>query len=348
MVAWVSTEPSVEDVGWLQLDEATGVGAVRRRTEQLADRLGMPGSRVAEVGLAVTEIATNIHAHAGSGAVLLRLVRAGDAGAVEIVAVDAGPGIQNVHAARQDGYSTAGTLGIGLGAANRLANTLDISSVRGRGTVVVARFAANRSGAAAMDTRSADTAGITRALSGEAVCGDGYATRRDGDRTSLMVCDGSGHGPLAASATQQAIRTFNDPNQPMSPPETAVRRIHQALVGTRGAAVAVAELDAKAQLVRFVSVGNITGAILSSLSKRSMISIGGVAGYRQPTIRAFEYPLPPESVVILHSDGVSSRWGGEVLQGLLSQSPLVIAATLLRDAGIHHDDACVLVGRRAR
>ncbi len=172
-------------------------------------------------------------------AVLLRSIQTRGAAAVEVVAVDAGPGIRDVSVARRDGYSTTGTLGIGLGAATRLADALDISSAPGRGTVVVARFEVDRGVAVAADANGPDAAGITRALSGEAVCGDGYATRQDGGRTSLMACDGSGHGPMAAVAAREAIRTFDDPDQPVSPPETVVRRIHRALAGTRGAAVGV-------------------------------------------------------------------------------------------------------------
>jgi len=40
------------------------------------------------------------------------------------------------------------------------------------------------------------------------VCGDAYATRSHGRGFSLMVADGSGHGPLAASASSAAVRTF--------------------------------------------------------------------------------------------------------------------------------------------
>ncbi|NMH99505.1 SpoIIE family protein phosphatase [Pseudonocardia sp. K10HN5] len=334
-------------MAWLALDDASAAGAARRATERLADRLGMPAARVAEVGLAVTEIATNVHRHAGAGALLLRSVRTGTAAALEVVAVDNGPGIPDLTAARRDGHSTAGTLGIGLGSIDRLADALDISSAPGRGTVLVARFEARRVAAPGSDSTGPDAAGITRALSGETVCGDAYAVRGDGPRMSLMVCDGSGHGPLAAAAAREAVRAFNDPGHPVSP-EMAVRRIHRVLSGTRGAAVAVAELDAAAGLVHFAGVGNIAGAVVSGGDKRSMVSIGGVAGYRDPTIRTFRYSLPPGSVVVLHSDGVRARWAAAELGGVLGRSPLMIAATLLRDAGVRQDDACVLVGRARR
>lgn len=346
----MSSPATTEDVAWLLLDELSGAGAARRAAEQLAQDIALPPARVAEVGLAVTELATNVHLHGGGGAILLRSVRAGGSAAVEVVAVDSGPGIADVGIARRDGHSTAGTLGVGLGMATRLADELDIASRPGRGTVLVARFEADRRArpTLAAEATGPPAAGISRALSGEEACGDAYAVRHDGPRISLMVCDGSGHGPLAAAAAHMAVRAFTDTAEPVSPPEVALRRIHRALAGSRGGAVAIAELDPAAHRLRFVGIGNIAGTVVSAHEKRGLASMGGIVGYREPALRPFEHLLPAGAVVILHSDGVSRRWGSDELDHLVSGTPLVIAATVLRDAGIRQDDACVLVGKANR
>jgi anti-sigma regulatory factor (Ser/Thr protein kinase) len=346
----MSNPATAEDVAWLLLDQLSSAGAARRAAERLAQQIGLPSARVAEVGLAVTELATNVHLHGGGGAILLRSIRADASAAVEVVAVDSGPGIVNVGIARRDGHSTAGTLGIGLGMVTRLADRVDIASRPGRGTVLAARFEADRKARPTLvaDAAGPPAAGISRPLSGEDVCGDAYAVRHDGSRTSLMVCDGSGHGPLAAAAARDAVRVFTDSTQPVSPPEDALRRIHRALAGSRGGAVAIAELDPEAHRLRFVGIGNIAGAVVSAGQKRGLVSVGGVVGYRKPPVRPFEHPLPADSVVILHSDGVSRRWDAGDLDQLVCETPLVIAAMLLRDAGMHHDDACVLVGKADR
>ncbi|HEV7788664.1 MAG TPA: ATP-binding SpoIIE family protein phosphatase [Pseudonocardia sp.] len=337
----------VEDIGWVALDEPTAAGAARRSAERLADKLGLPAARVAEIGLAVTEIATNVHRHGGGGAMLLRARRGAGGAVLEVVALDSGPGILDLREAHRDGSSTAGTLGIGLGAIGRLADALEISTEPDRGTVLVARFGAGHHAEVAPAGDLQAAAGITRALAGEEVCGDAYAVR-GGSRLTLMLCDGSGHGPLAASASRTAVRVFEDLDQPAPPPAAVLGRIHRALTGSRGGAVAVAELDQVAGLVRYAGVGNISGAVVTGEDKRTMVSIGGVAGYRQPTIRTFEYPLPAGAVVVMHSDGVRARWPADALRGQLGHSPLLIAAALLRDAGARQDDACVLVGRAGR
>lgn len=329
-------------MSWVRLDEPSSIGAARRAAEALAGQLGLVAARAAEVGLAVTEIATNVHRHGGGGSLLLRAVRHAETAALEVVALDSGPGMFDVAQSRRDGHSTGGTLGIGLGAVDRLADSVEISSLRERGTVVIARFEGDRSRPAVAEP----AAGITRAIAGETVCGDAWAVRHEADRTLLMVADGSGHGPLAAVASREAVRVFAA-GVGVSSPEAALRAVHQALSGTRGAAVAVAELDPAAGQVRFAGIGNIAGAVVAGDRKQSMVSIGGVAGFREPTIKLFTYPLEPGSLVVMQSDGVTPRWGAVDLGPVLGRSALLVAATVLRDSAVRPDDACVAVARAA-
>jgi len=333
--------PVAEDVTWIRVDEPAEAGRVRRAATALAERLAFPAARVAEIGVAVTEIATNLHKHAREGVVLVRSVRSTTEAAVEVLAVDGGPGIHDVGLAFQDGHSTTGTLGVGLGAVNRLADGCAITSRPGRGTALAARF--HRRRGANAEFPEDVTAGVTRAIGGEEVCGDSYAVRRSRGRLSLMMCDGSGHGPLAATASQAAVRLFCS----LSPtaPEDVVARIHQELRGTRGGAVAVAEIDLVARTVRYAGLGNIGAAVIGDGQKRGMISVPGVAGYQARTIRAFDYALPDDGVVVMHSDGLTERWTVEHGDDLMSAAPLVIAGSLLRDAGVRKDDACVLVAK---
>lgn len=335
-----------EDVRWVGLEDPSAVGGARRGAEQLAEQLGFASRRIAEIGIAVTEMASNTLRHGQGGAVLLRAVREPRGAAVEVVAMDSGPGIVDIAAARRDGTSTAGTLGIGLGAIGRLADTFDISSRPDQGTVLVARFDQHRPPAGG--TSAAVAAGITRSLAGETVCGDAYATLVVGDRVWLMVADGSGHGPLAALASRRAVQVFTDRAAAGAAPESVMDDIHRALVGTRGAAVAIAVCDPAADRVRFVGVGNISGAVVHDGEKKGLTSIGGVAGYRSPTIRGFDHALPAGAAVVLHSDGVRPRWSADVLGHVVGRTPLLVAATLLREAGVRQDDACVLVGIRPR
>jgi hypothetical protein len=74
-----------------------------------------------------------------------------------------------------------------------------------------------------------------------------------------------------------------------------------------------------------------------------MLSVPGIAGHQARTIRQFDYAVPPGAAIILHSDGISSRWEVAAMPGVDARDPLLIAAVLLAEAGIHRDDAGVLV-----
>ncbi len=229
-----------EDLAWFRDGPSLSVAA-RGAATALARRIGLSSHRAGEIALAVTEAATNVQRHAEDGALLLRVVRSGDTAGVEFLTVDSGPGMTNVSAALADGTSSAGTLGIGLGAVSRLADRFDLHSVPGRGTVMAARFwPRTGDGRAAVSFPDESiAAGVTRPISGETVCGDAWAVRAvDGDGGGehpvllVMLCDGLGHGPLAERASQAAVRAFHA-TQDLSP-EGVLGAVHRALRG-RGA-----------------------------------------------------------------------------------------------------------------
>jgi anti-sigma regulatory factor (Ser/Thr protein kinase) len=323
---------------WFRVEAAGTAAAVRRAAERLATELGMPENRVADLAIVAAEAAGNLVKHADEGTLLVRAVRVPDRAGVEILALDRGPGMADVVHSIGDGHSTAGTLGIGLGAIVRQSSWTDLHSVPGLGTVMALQVWAGET------PPQPWAAGLTRPLTGEPVSGDGFAVREAEGRRQVLVCDGLGHGRLAHAATQEALRVFEA--TPAAPPAAVVEALHRKLSHTRGAALAVAELDAEAGLVRYAGLGNIAGTVLAADGgRRGMVSLPGIAGHQRRQIREYDYPLPAGGIVLMHSDGVVDRWNSADYPGLLSHSPQVIAATVLRDAGTRRDDAGVLVAR---
>ncbi len=375
------------EVSWFrELSGARGAAAA------LARRMGLDEQRAGQVALAVSEAATNLSRHAVDGAILLRAVRGSEQAGVELVAVDSGPGMSNVPDAMLDGSSSAGTLGIGLGAVARLADVFDIHSLPGRGTVLAARFWPRSSAEQAAGGRARSTEpvvdGLTRPISGEQQCGDAWAARLDDGRPAsdagtpvevprvqrpgavdwasltatrpastgwpapqpgegtavlVMLCDGLGHGPLAARAAEAAVRAFRDSRSTM--PEQAIQEVHQALRGTRGAAVAVARIEPQTRRLLFCGVGNIAATLIGPDSRVGLMSHPGIVGHQMRSMRTFEQPLSPGSALVMHTDGLTERWSPSALPGLLLHSPVVMAGQLLREAGIRHDDAGVVVAK---
>ncbi|HEY2523347.1 MAG TPA: ATP-binding SpoIIE family protein phosphatase [Streptosporangiaceae bacterium] len=330
---WPLQAPAPQDMRWLAVEDASAVASCRTAGQALASRLGFPSSRAEQLALAVTEAASNLHKHARRGSLLLRVNRDLEQPGIELVTIDAGPGLADVSAALRDGHSTAGTLGIGLGAIGRLADFTDLYSVPGHGTALVARFWP------VPGPPVVRCAGLIRPITGETECGDDFAAVRVGDTVTAILCDGLGHGPLAAAAARRAVAAVLD--QPAGEPAALLERVHRRMAGTRGGAVGIVQLTGS--LARFAGLGNVAASILSDGTRKSMLSVPGIAGFQARTIRQFEYDVPPGAAVILHSDGISSRWEVAAVPGLAARDPLVIAAVLLAEAGQHRDDAGVLV-----
>ncbi|MFI0412026.1 ATP-binding protein [Actinomadura sp. 3N508] len=336
---WTTSPPPGESLR-VRVEEQSAPAGVRRRITALAERLGFGGDRLGRVQLAATEAATNLVKHARRGEMLLRIVRDGGAAALEFVCLDHGPGIADVPVSRTDGYSTSGTLGLGLGSIERLADHSGLYSRPQVGTVLYARFRPpgdTTPGAGTMPP----LAGLTVTLDGEEECGDAYTARLVDGTVYAMLCDGLGHGPLAARAAWAAVRATHEVASP-SRPADVLRCAHRRMAATRGGAVAVAAIEPAAGRVRFAGVGNVAAWIVGPERRHGMVSVPGIVGSHAERIREHAYPLPPGAVVVLHSDGLTGRWRLADQPGLLARDPLLVAAAVLRDAGSRHDDRSVL------
>ena len=158
------------------------------------------------------------------------------------------------------------------------------------------------------------------------------------------MADGSGHGPEAHKAARRSIEIFRE--RAGWTVEQLAQAIDRALGATRGAAIAVAEIDPGGGRVNFVGIGNISAALLDQGLVRRMVSNNGTAGHLAPRIRAFQYPFRGPPTVILHSDGLSARWDLSEYPGLITAHPSLIAAVLYRDFRRGRDDASIVVVRR--
>jgi hypothetical protein len=137
------------------------------------------------------------------------------------------------------------------------------------------------------------------------------------------------------------VRLFRQ--NPELPGPRLVEILHAGLRSTRGAAVAVVELDHEKRQVRFTGVGNIAGAIISVDSSRSLLSHNGTVGAEMRRVQEMTYEWPTGSLLVLHSDGLSSQWQLGKYPGLRFRHPSLTAGVLFRDHRRERDDATVLV-----
>jgi anti-sigma regulatory factor (Ser/Thr protein kinase) len=315
------------------------VGEARRAMAVLGQRAGLDETAAGNAAVVTTEAATNLVKHAGGGEILLRAIEDG----VEVIALDRGPGIADVSASLRDGHSTVGTQGNGLGAIRRMSTTFDIYSAPGQGTAVLARI---RSRPAARSTSRLEIGAVSLPKSGETVNGDAWLAGPTARGTRILVVDGLGHGPVANDAARAAVEAFRA--APGESVEAAVETCHLALRGTRGAALAVTEVDVEAGVVRFAGIGNVAGSIWNAGQSHHTVSHNGTAGHGTVRIREFSYPWPKGALLVLASDGLATRWTLEPYPGLPARDPALVAAILYRDHSRHRDDITVVVAREPR
>ncbi|MEJ8858769.1 ATP-binding protein [Variovorax robiniae] len=331
--------------GWTHkafpMDDASCVGEARRHAANAAADMGWGEVDAGRLALVVTELGTNLQRHAKHGRLLIA-VRA-QACAVEVISIDEGPGIPDIALALQDGHSSGSTPGTGLGAVRRLASEFDMHSAVPDGTVSVARVRPSAAGFAHGSAMALQIGAICLPAPYETVCGDAWAVAIHGGQTSVLVADGLGHGPDAAKASQAALGAF------ASAPEAdvcdTVQRVHRELRTTRGAAVLALRVAMDNNTVTYSGAGNIAGRVLSGVFDKSLITQHGTAGVQIRKPQATSLELPAHALVILHSDGIATRWTVEHVRPLLQKDPTLLAAVLLRDHTRHRDDATVVVIR---
>ncbi len=315
------------------------VGDSRRKALAVAKDLGFDETEAGKVALVVTEFATNLVKHGGGGTIVLRGLAAGGRNGVEVMSLDKGSGM-DVELCLRDGYSTSGSPGTGLGAVGRIAHSFQLYSVPGKGTTLVAvLWDAGR----APETND-DVGAVCLPMSGETRCGDSWAVDVTRNRIRMMVCDGLGHGNSAADVGDIANALFATLGG--LAPGAFITALNDNLRSTRGAALAVADIDLDKNRLVFAGIGNIGGYVFTGTRSRGMVSLNGIVGHQLRKVTEFSYDCDPGDLILMHSDGLTNHWKFEDYPGLAHRPAGVVAATFYRDFSRHKDDATILTLRR--
>ena len=109
----------------------------RHKGRSLAASLNFTSGEATLIATALSELARNIVTYAKKGVIRLKVINGGSNGhGIQVVAQDEGPGIADLDQALRDGFSTSGSLGLGLPGVRRLVDEFRIESKRNRGTTV--------------------------------------------------------------------------------------------------------------------------------------------------------------------------------------------------------------------
>lgn len=184
-------------------------------------------------------------------------------------------------------------------------------------------------------------AAATRPYPGESANGDAWTVQWHNGACRIAVIDGLGHGPDAAAAAQAAVAALAA--QPQLLPEAALRICHDALRGTRGAAISVGTVDAAGSQLTYAGVGNVEAHLWGASQRQRLIAYRGIVGTILPTLRTFTLDLPPAWLLIVHTDGISARFTLPAPGEGLPEDHQQFANELLLHRGRQTDDATVVV-----
>lgn len=344
----MSARPAAYDVRLLFEQALMGESDLIRlhaRLQAAARRLGFPDIEVARLQMIAAEIATNQAKYAhGRGLMQIWEAWVGSDKALDIFAVDYGPGISHVEAAIADGTSSGGTLGKGLGAIARLAHDWGIVSrtasdddLPWRGTAVWARLYA---GSAPPPGRW--SVGVyRRSYQDTRDNGDGFfLSVADGVR--LLHLDAVGHGVEAAAVIAGACAHWHD-ERPLAASFEALERVP---VMKRGAAAICYEAHGDGDLL-FGGIGDMQACLLQGSRRQALPMAPGIWGQVHGRVMWGRQTWPVWAVMVSASDGLRQRWPAAV-SALGPQPPQLLAYFLGQVLGRLTDDrSCVVIRRGA-
>ncbi len=324
-------------ISMLPITESSQVGDARRRAATLAGALGFSNEKISDISIIATEMASNLIKHATKGYLIVQALRsAGVTVGVEIFSIDKGPGMVDIQRCLEDGYTTAGSLGTGLGAIQRMSDQFDLIS-ESEGSLLWSRNFDKHA-----TPINASFSCICLPIDGEIACGDSWSVIENEYSKRFLVVDGLGHGQLAADVAQLCIEIFH--SLPTASLESVMRHLHDKLRTTRGGVVAIAEVPNLEGKGTFCGIGNISTTVESTASPRQhLLSDPGIVGYEARKFRTSSFNWDSNSILIMHSDGCSNQWGLSDHSGLVFKPAALIAGTLFRDCRKAHDDCTILV-----
>ncbi len=338
----------------VHVSHGTEVEEARRAARQIAIVVGFAEKITEEIVIVASELASNLIVHARDGMLVFTKITEHGRDGIQIESHDTGPGIADVNQALGDGFSSAGSLGYGLGTVNRFMDELEINSRRGpqAGTHIICKRWLRKLGMSLVPCPLSFGA-ATRCHPIMKENGDAFVIEKRGRCALVGVIDGLGHGQFAHRAAQAASQYVESHFEESV--ASIFRGAGRACRGTRGVVMALARFDweldpMSAQVstrVSFASVGNIETRVFGSLLPVHFAVNRGIVGVNAKEPLVTEQQWEPNLVMVMHSDGLSSHWRWNDFPQLIEAPANVTAQRLLDALAKDNDDATVVVVKRA-
>lgn len=186
---------------------------------------------------------------------------------------------------------------------------------------------------------------MSRARSGEAVCGDQHVVVPTRDGVLLAVIDGLGHGDEATIAARRAVDVLA--RRADAPVLALLQECHEALRDTRGAAMTLVSVDHAARVARAVGVGNVEAVLVHAdprvrPARESILLRNGVVGYQLPPLQTTIHAIGEGDVLVFATDGIRDDFGDTVAK---REAPADLVERIFAQKFRGTDDALVLACR---
>lgn len=186
-----------------------------------------------------------------------------------------------------------------------------------------------------------DYACDVRPMPGEELSGDCCLVRVDGDRLMAVLVDVLGHGPEAGELAGD-IRTWLT-KQETSQPVRMIEAMHEQFRGSRGCVASILLWDRERGILSYSGIGNIMTRIAGKRI-RQLVNRDGVIGYRMVRPVEWTEPITAGDIVLMHSDGLSSRLDERVFgEGAKLSSAEIVKRLMTHQAKQSDDASCIAI-----
>ena len=324
------------------ISKAAEITLAKRKTRALALKIGFNKNEADEISIVITELGTNIIKHTKRGIITIIQVASRSKNGIQIEAKDNGSGFDDLEKAMINGYSTFNTLGCGMGTINHIMDELEITSDRKDGGYIITKKWIKPETVSGKQKCPFEFGAATRMHPKMSVNGDTFVIKQWENNSLVAVVDGVGHGMLA---NRSALKARNYIENHYDQPLTEIFRGASVACRstTTGVVMAIATFDWVTSVIKFASVGNIETRIHN---KTTPISFGlrrGVVGFKMPKILVNNEKWENGSIMIMHSDGLSTRWDWRTVLPFTTQSSTKLAQHLHRTLSKDNDDSTVMV-----
>jgi len=315
------------------IQQESDVYHIAQIAKSLAVDMGFSEYDCGMLASAVSEITMNVVRHAGHGWAVVK--RTDNNKGIDVYIEDAGSGIDDLSKAFTIGFSTFGSFGLGLGAANRSVDELIVNKNDATGLSITLRHYLP------ISPDDIDVAAISFSAIDENTNGDAYIVQEyEGENLLVAVIDGAGKGEKAAVSAKMAVNTIKKHYKlPLDQIITVCDKAIRQSFCERPAEICLLRLTI--DTVEFSAIGNI--AVYSQTkSNISFLAQNGSAGMLLPEpIQIIQHQRPDDFIFILHSDGVSREGISSLVQK--DESAYMNAQLIFDNNASSHDDATVIV-----